>query len=173
MTPEFEKLKFLLEFLQLPFEYIPVGDENKVEQMAIALGDLDNKALVVQVLFLEDVVEALTKVNRDNQFFTLQFYTALPVTITRENIGGLSSLILQLNPFVPLGSFGISNTDEVFYRYNLLQDQRDIKGHIVAEILGNISFYTSSFVPELIAYSKGEATLDQSMGRIFEALRAG
>jgi hypothetical protein len=178
MTPEFEKLKLLFESLKLTYEYIPVDNNdllsgNKVQQMAISLGEIETKPLVVQIIFLEDVVQALTKVDRESRFFTLQFYITLPITINLENIGGISSLILSLNPFIPLGSFGISNTDEVFFRYNYLQDERDIKDHIVTEIIDNINFYLKSFVPQLIAFSEGKANLDESMARIFEALRAG
>jgi hypothetical protein len=77
----------------------------------------------------------------------LQFFTTLPAQYVAETEIALEKLILQLNNTLPLGGFGLGQTEGViYYRYVLMLGPDEATGgKIVGEVVMLINYLLDQF----------------------------
>ncbi len=165
----FQRLQMLMDYLDMSSEYLSVSQKNDIERIHITLSDAENKEIfpiVVKVMFLNDLNKALNKKMADGSPNTrdlLEFYIDYPVIIDEENVLSINVLLMKFNSLLPIGAFCVNEKNNVYFRYVLVTEQRDVTPTVFVEIVDMITFYLDIFGEEIISFYEKKQSLEQSI----------
>lgn len=184
ITSSLAKMQAILDYIGHSTYFLPVDQENRFEQLFVSLerteevdeeedviefetGDEDDESAeiadesdlpMIHIIRLNDTLnqpgETNKTENRDDTY-TYQFFVSIPVNEIK-NKPELFELIMAINQFVTIGSFGWSEHEGVYYRYCLISREPEIDSVLIVEIVQMISFFVSKFSEEIIKCSRGE-----------------
>lgn len=97
----------------------------------------------------------------------IQFYAPLQFHLAPDRQGDLARLIVAIGPEVPVGSFGIRESGEIYYRYMLVQRQHGLfDKEVVQELVNLIEFQLDTFSGALESVCNSEASVEDALASL-------
>lgn len=169
----FEKLQLLMDYIEIDSDYISLSSKNEIERMHIKLSKDEKNSfpIVAKVMFLNDIEKSLNRKmadGSDDSRDMLDFYVDLPVIVNEKTVLAFNILIVKFNSLIPVGAFGVNEKNNVYFRYTLVTEKRDVAPTVFVEIIDMISFYIGVLGQEIINFSENKQTLEQSLENGFK-----
>jgi len=166
----FEKIQPLLNFLDLETYLMPANSENPYEQMLVSVGndddELDEKDEeeylkthpIFQLIFMDDFLKnnKVEELNKKSYSYILQFFTILPIKVNEDRYMEIHYLLSVVSRILPLGIIALDNNGEIFFKYSLITEGRNVDGGLVAEIITMITFLVNKFSGHINAFATGQ-----------------
>lgn len=181
LTP-LERMEAVLTYVGYQTINIPVSADNIAERLLVTLDPLDEdieidldeeekqellkNSPLIQIMFLDELVQ---NPKEDQDKFTpstLQFYIALPFQIGADKLWESYRLLAIISQFVHIGNFGMDNNGVVFYRYSFFTQKKEIDSILLVEIIQTINFFIKKFTSKILDFASGAKTLDEVIGNI-------
>jgi hypothetical protein len=181
-----ERLYIWFDYLNFDAMLLPVKDENTVETLIISVGektaddggpdlrpDYLKDHTMVQIYYINDLVNALQKVqnpelvapDREN-YYILQFYTGMPIKFRLEKFWKVQQLLMAFNEILPIGSLGLDKNKQIYYRYTLITDVKEIELATAYDILQLIDFFMRRFRRKITHFVEGRARLQDILDEL-------
>ncbi|MEK7433228.1 MAG: hypothetical protein AABZ74_08870 [Cyanobacteriota bacterium] len=169
----FAELGKVLDFLGVENQYVPIDQKNKMEQLLVKLKNIDTSLdpTVMEIVFLNDMFKIAEGEPDEDEYKDedeqpseiIQFFAKLPISTTESNLLGIGNIILRFNPYINLGGFGLTEENEVYYRYCLMRENRQINSLMVMEIIDMAVFFLNILGKEIKCYSEGDKTIEEAL----------
>ncbi|MBC7472954.1 MAG: hypothetical protein H7263_01590 [Candidatus Sericytochromatia bacterium] len=155
----FEKMQIEINKLNINCYVMPSSNENSIPQLLIAT-DVDiNNSPVIQLMFVDDLLQA-SDIKKDiNSAFIVQFFAPINLKIYKETIEAYRILGI-FNRVCPIGFFGMSESEGAFFRYNFLSKEKAIDPRVLNETVQIITFFVKKLSAKLIDLVSGEKTYE-------------
>jgi hypothetical protein len=164
-----EKLKVLTEFIGIKSLILPPDKNYPTEQLVLSLNEEETIAL--QIMFITDSFEDVMKEEVEDKIVILQLMASLPFVAEEHNILGLSALIARSNPVLPIGSFGITASDNVYMRHTIMAMNKDeINKPVIVEAIEMMVFFINSIGKVFQEFLEGFLGFEQSLQKIEASL---
>lgn len=137
----------------LPTHLLPEGDEVPYDTLLVGVGDGKEQSWRLELSFLPGLQEELDEVS------ILQCFAPVVDLSGKPPPPDLRTLILRINPKLPLGSFGVLDSPPiVFWKHNaLLHDaQAQTNAQIVEELVMLAGYLLTLFTRALTRVARGE-----------------
>lgn len=163
----FEKLKTLTDFMGLKSSILPSNPENLTpEQLVIALEDKEDP-IAMQIMFITDSFEE----KKSKESVILQMMISFPIYPKERNIFGLAALITRLNPVLPVGSFGITPSDNLYLRHTIMaKDKESIDKPVIVEVMDIMTFFANMVGEKLSLFVEDKLTFENCLKEIEEIM---
>jgi hypothetical protein len=171
-----EKLFQLFDGLNFDVVRLAVTQENPVEQLIVSIGektpDDDEQSLkkdylrdhtVIKLMYLNDfvnVIDSNTDPQRKENYYILQFYSGLPIRFKLEKFWKLQQLLLALSEYLPIGSLCINKNKDIYYRYNLITEKKEISFENTVDIVQIIDFFMRRFRRKITEFVEGRELIN-------------
>lgn len=107
---------------------------------------------------------------KDSGIFRVSFQLKLPFKIAEFSFSQTSNLIALLNRFLELPGLEINEvTQEIFYRYVLLVDEKGLNKEIILGIIGMIRLILDIHLKSIESVASGSMTYDQLLSQALDA----
>lgn len=144
--------------------YKPVDDNHAVEQLLCSLGqDYKNRDLVLQLMYTEDVIQAMGIEIDPEESSTLQFSSLLPLQASEETLSHVHELLAMLNRLLPIGGFGVDAENKIYFRYNLLNPDRVFHQAVLLEVYSMTRHFLLRLIPAIEFVIEGKKDVEQSL----------
>lgn len=169
-----QQLETALQEAGYTTRYLPVDDDNRLEQLNVRLmEDAQGRAYYVELAFASAARRAMQASGElpagqgDEPVDYLQFYVTLPFEVRPDRMGDAAQLVAYLNVQVPLVGFGLSHDQgRIFFRYMMLTKAQDAHPRLVTEAVDVIEFLIAEFGDALEAVASGSASLQQVINQL-------
>lgn len=167
----------VLNFTGYKSSYNPANDDLPFEQLFVSTAyegtelEIENSPLI-QIIYTTDLAKALEAdmPEDDDSSHILQFFVALTTQQVEESKKSrIHELLSVMSRLLPIGYFGYSDTDGIFYRYSMLSPTKELDDLVVVEIVQMISFYIENAYEKLQMY----VGTDKSVEEIVEEFEKG
>lgn len=149
-------------------QVLPKNEENAVNQLLMAVVN-DPNTPVLQMMFVDDIFES-SGAKSPVTSSILQFFVTIPFKIKEENILDVYKILAVLNRVVPLGHFGQTEEDGVYFRHTFLVDANKIDLGAIEESSRMSIFFISNFYQNIIDLGSGKKNFDQTVEEITKSL---
>lgn len=164
------KLKEIKEgLLQLGYEVfeVPLNEDNTKQQIVVVLDKGSDLALTI--FYLRDLldfsstdqeVSQITQEFNESKVDFLQLYIRFPFDIKGETLPDLARLILMANWSIPVGAFGMNESQKVIYYRNVFEvlgEEPSVE--MVLEAVNAMTYFAQSRFDSLKAIASGEMSL--------------
>lgn len=160
-----KQLQAALQAADYDAELAPIVEGLPAGQLLVYLGeDEQERDFYLQLLFLSDLQRAVPGAPRviegPEDVDYMQFYSALPFTPVETAFGDLARLMLALNWNIPVGGFGLNETQQAaFFRQVLLCPRGQVDPEVVVETVNSMTYWLGEYVDALEAVGTGAQTL--------------
>jgi hypothetical protein len=181
--PFFENLYLLFDYMKFDACHLVVSETNPVEQIIIAIGEkssieidnpdenYQNEHTIIQMLFADDLQTEKEKENKKDNIHLFQFFSRFPLDqkISLQKQLNLNRLLMAMNQIMPIGGFGIVVNQEVYFRYTILTEKRELSYDIIFNALQMIDFFLRKFSPKILNFING----DEIIGDLINDIETG
>jgi hypothetical protein len=163
---EIRRLNALLDYLGLLNDYIPPDEGTPFEQLYLTFLNRDHtpsKFLVI-IAFLNQINQT-GEIDNDNVIHQLQFFVpvGIEVEVEEDKIIHVMGLITRFNNLLPIGLFGLTPDNKVYFRHILLSKERRINNHVFVEVVEMIEFYLKVFGSNIMEFIEGRKGFEQAL----------
>lgn len=173
----FENLYTLLDYMKFDACHLNVSDDNPIEQVIVAIGeksaiDFDNpdeeyqnEHTVIQMMFVSDIQK---EADNSDEMYLFQFFSKLPLEekISLQKQLNLSRLLMSMNNLLPVGSFGIDINKEIYYRYTIICEKRELNYETIFNALEMIDFFLRKFKGKIYSFLEGKEIIGDLIDNI-------
>jgi hypothetical protein len=160
-------LKDALEDLEYTVFHERVGADSVMEKLFISLeieGQPAERQFVIEVFFINDVLQAFGGEDADDDAIMSQFTIVLPVVIPPSAFLEINRFCALVNRLAPLGAFGLSEPDQAVYlRYCLATESRDMPDTVVIQVVSVFEYLCREYLPQFESICDGSLTVDAFM----------
>ncbi len=166
-----EGARLVLEYIGYNTFYVQPENDTPFEQLFVPIGkdeSYDDDRPIIQIFFISDMIhseDSNLKQEEENALI-LEFFVSLPLEkeLDNQKKNQIYELLAAFTNVVPIGNFGYSEKDGVFYRYNLMLPNKYIDDVVMVEIIQMIDFFIDSFYKKINLF----AVSDVSIKKIIE-----
>jgi hypothetical protein len=124
------------------------GSDSPFEQLLVALDqellDDEEAQLILQLFYTREAIQESTSQSLEVGLSALQFFVALPEIVNAEKLVEAWRLCAFFTQLMPMGTFQISPSNRVYYRYCHLTSGTSMKPELAVEILELISLFVNT-----------------------------
>lgn len=154
--------------------YLPVDDDNRLEQLNVKLPDDEQGREYYAELAFASATRAAMRASgelaadsADDPVDYLQFYVSLPFTLTPRLLPEVAQVVVYLNVQLPLVGFGVNKDQErVYFRHMMMTEGQNASLPLVLEALDVIEFLITEFGDTLEAVASGSQSLEQALSQL-------
>jgi hypothetical protein len=170
-----ERLYLFFDYLNFDAVRLPVTEDNPVETLIVSIGekspDDDETELkkdylrehtIIKMLYVNDIVNTAIKtenIPEKENYYILQFYSKLPIKFKLEKFWKIHQLLHALSQVLPIGSLEIDKNKEIYYRYTLLTEHKEISYETVFNIFKIIDFFLRRFRRKITDFAEGRVII--------------
>jgi len=166
-SKDIQALLSTLKRTQLTAHHLPAGDQFPFDQLVILRQNtrgVQNKPLLLNFAFLDDILASSGMGEMVDGTPILQITSLLFWDQPSESqLQGLSYLLTRLNKMIPIGCFSLADDDQVFYRYNLICEIRNISADLLLDVINMIEHLILSSFPLIQDYINGQTSLENAL----------
>jgi len=165
----FEQLQLTLDYLGIDNDILAVNQKNPIEQLIVSFPIDDNENsegnIGIEMMFIDELDKLAVgeQVEEVEIISMLQFFVNLGIKPTDENIAEMTALILRFNSFLPIGSFGLSEQNDIFFRYTLALKDRNVDSSLFIELLDMINFYIRILGHKIVDFANKKLTFQNAL----------
>jgi hypothetical protein len=152
---ELQRIKFVIDYLGLESYFVPKSEITKDDTVLVIFPEIvpDGPRISLQLTLINP-----PRPGEDNsgQITMLQLYYDPKIAVKEENLVDIIDLIAKFNNVLPLGSFGFSDENIVFFRYIYPYDEDQIVPVLLSELLEMLNYYLHKLGLNIMAFAKSE-----------------
>lgn len=163
-TPLAELASVLTE-AEFPVVHQTVDEKSPVEQIFVPIALDDDNDLILQVLFVNDLVESMGVTDKESddeeaeEAQLLQFFIYFPFQAKAEKRADLALFLMAINRLLPIGAFGVGHLEgTVYYQYILTNEDQYVSPLVILELVSMISMFIPEFFSKIASVAEGEET---------------
>lgn len=127
-----------------------------LEVLLTSFDETKDHVFSLNVHYVNEVAEAFGAIDESEDIQLLEFLIQFPEVIRPEFFAEVARLILSLNRLLPVGSFGLSESNQAFYfQYTLGLENTEISEVVLLEVIHMIHFFVDDFAPNIAAVGDG------------------
>lgn len=141
-----EAFSAVLQELDLPSQIYEPDESNIIRQLLVPINSNDPDAPIIQVMYVEDVLEVSNVITKKiEDFFILQFFAPIFLhdKITYDQ-NEMNSFLASLNKLIPVGYLG-SGVEGVFLRHTTVTYAKNLDMSVFIETIRLVMFFTGKF----------------------------
>lgn len=171
MSKSLELLNQIQKYLSekgLDSQILQKNQDNSVNQLLMAIVN-DPKTPILQMMFVDDIFESSGTKSPVNSSI-LQFFVTIPFKVQDKLILDVYKILAVLNRVVPLGHFGQTEEDGVYFRHTFLVNPNSPDLDAIEGSTRMSMFFIANFYQNIIDIGSGKKKFEEVIEEITKVL---